>query len=281
MTSISGGLVWHWRAFQRRAQWEATCRQIAGFHRRHGPCSGTLVLLGCSAGWMLESAWLKGFHRIVAVDLDPWAPHLFALRHPQVARPLWIRANALARLDQLLGDYPDAFLLFDNMLGQQGLIAVEQGRSEAGSMQRIEHELGELGRRLAGRCWGSLHDCISGPVRRPQPMPGCRSERAFPAKPLLPITSALPALTAASTATVSSLSERCAAAAIETCHRVEHPRLLSRIAESGEVEPHGEWLDHLSAAIFPPALARQYLLWPFSATYWHWLEIGWVAAKAR
>jgi len=217
---------------------------------------------------MLESAWLKGFKRIIAVDLDPWAPRFFALRHPDVARPLWIRANALAHLDQLLGDYPDAFLLFDNMLGQQGLIAVEQGRCDAGSLQRIEHELGELRRRLAGRCWGSLHDCISGPVRRPRPTPGSRSETAFPAKP-------------ARRASFSPLGERCAAAAIEARQALEHPMLLSRIAEFGEAEPHGEWLDHLSASILPPTLSRQYLLWPFSATYWHWLEIGWVAAKVR
>ena len=42
------------------------------------------------------------------------------------------------------------------------------------------------------------------------------------------------------------------------------------------MQAHGEWLDHLTAGIFPAALARNYLLWRFSRTYWHWLEIGWV-----
>jgi hypothetical protein len=241
---------------------------------------------------MLESAWLKGFNRIIAVDLDPWASRFFTLRHPAVVRPLWIRANALAHLDELLGDYPDAFLLFDNMLGQQGLIAVEQGRSDAGSIQKIEHELGELRRRLAGRCWGSVHDCISGPVRRPRHTPGSRPEPAFPADPPLPVNLSVPAKQASSAkpsrsaksafrANSSAQGERCAAAAIEARHALEHSVLLSRIAECGEAEPYGEWLDHLSAAIFPPTLSRQYLLWPFSATYWHWLEIGWVPAKVR
>ena len=261
--TISGGWAWHWRALRRRSRWASTCQQIDTFHRQHGPRGGTLLLLGCSAGWMLSSAWLQTFGRIVAVDPDRWAPHLFALAHPRVARPAWIHADALADLARLLRCYPDASLLFDNMLGQQGLIAIDQGRGDARGLEEVEESLAGIKQRLAGRCWGSLHDCISGPVR-PQSAPRQSGSRENGSRE--------------NGSRENGFRENGSGGmpSIAVDRALNTSVLLSRIAASTGVQAHGEWLDHLTAGIFPATLARNYLLWRFSRTYWHWLEIGWV-----
>jgi len=277
VTSISGGWLWHWRALRRRSRWEPTCQQIDAFHRSYGPRSGTLLLLGCSAGWMLGSAWLQGFERIVAVDFDRLAPFFFRICHPRVARPLWIHVDALAHLDQLLAEFPDACVLFDNMLGQQGLIASDKGRDDAASLQSLEKDLGALKFRLEGRCWGSLHDCISGPVRKTftafRPAPREKAAKgAKPAAGAMPAVGAMPALDAMPAAG--------AMPALASEGPLGSKVLFARMGDFGAAEPYGEWLDHLSASIFPPTLARNYLLWPFSASYWHWLEIAWVGVDS-
>ncbi|NDE45093.1 MAG: hypothetical protein EB006_03500 [Betaproteobacteria bacterium] len=64
MSSISGGPVWHWRAWRRALPWQSTRDAINGYHQACGPKDGELLLLGCSAGWMLKRSWLKGKDRL-------------------------------------------------------------------------------------------------------------------------------------------------------------------------------------------------------------------------
>lgn len=45
-----------------------------------------------------------------------------------------------------------------------------------------------------------------------------------------------------------------------------------------QIQAMGTWSDHLTSCVFDEALACQYLAWPYSAEYSHWLQIGWVSA---
>lgn len=163
-------MVWHLRALRFRSRWTEFISHIGLWldSWRHG-CSG-LLLLGPSAGWCLPEAFLCGFQRIHAVELDPLAPRLFSLLHGAAlrrsgSRLSWQRADLFDELERLLDAYPDHAVLFSNVLGQHALHRREPGRAEA--------ELGALSLRLAGRRWASFHDRLSGawPQARPIPAP--------------------------------------------------------------------------------------------------------------
>jgi hypothetical protein len=243
VNSISGGTVWHWRAWQRDAQWQATREAIHRYHQANGPKEGELLLLGCSAGWMLNTSWLKGFTKLTAVDLDPLAGWLFSLRHRGLKHLQWHQADALEQLDALLLAHPKASILFDNMLGQQTLIHLHEGRSSEKELVVLEKDLAALKDRLRGRTWGSLHDRISGPVR----ISADRYKKYF-AKPLV----------------------------TESQNRQTNAQLMQTLGAFDEVIAYGEWLDHLTSRVFSLDAPRTYVLWPFAPSYWHWLELAWV-----
>jgi hypothetical protein len=246
VSSISGGPVWHWRAWRRALPWQSTRDAINGYHQACGPKDGELLLLGCSAGWMLKRSWLKGFSRLIAVDLDPLAKGLFRLRHRGLSQLLWKRADALEQLDTLLDTYPNAAILFDNMLGQQALISMHEGRSSEDELAALENALSGLKDRLRGRTWGSLHDRISGPVRIT-----AEEYKIYSKKPW-----------------------------VEHSDRLRsNAELMQDLAQSKALKAHGEWLDHLTTKVFCSDHPRAYVLWPFATGYWHWLELAWVKPK--
>jgi len=77
----TGGLNWHLHAFQSQKRWQATVTHIEHFLLHCQPRYKHLLLMGCSAGWMMPTKWLTQFDRIDAFDIDPLAQSLFNWRH--------------------------------------------------------------------------------------------------------------------------------------------------------------------------------------------------------
>jgi hypothetical protein len=239
----TGGLRWHVRAFLQRRRWRPTSALIADWLSSTRPVSSHLLLIGGSAGWMMSSAWLQRFRRIDLIDIDPHAAWLFRLNHGRALRVSgshlsFFQIDGLEALDRLLSESPEATIFFDNVLGQH-LYRVRD-------MARAESELQQIASRLKGRDWGSVHDLYSGPAD---------SNRAV-AQPVWRYH----ALNDAQGLVVDGLRET-------PMHRL----LLSQVGG------HDEWMDHLTAGIFPPGTPSQLIAWPFLPDYAHWLQAGWVA----
>jgi hypothetical protein len=192
---------------------------------------------------MLSTPWLKRFSRLIAVDLDPLAAWLFGIRHQGLQGLEWKKLNALNDLDTLLKLYPKASILFDNMLGQQALMSVDEGRFSESELAALERMLSELQVRLRGRTWGSLHDRLSGPVIMASDQYTKYIHAPFVRR-----------------------SDK---------HR-SNDELMSDLAAIDGLKAQGEWLDHLTSGVFTDDHARAYVLWPFAKDYWHWLELAWL-----
>jgi len=239
----SGGLPWHFRAWRSKALWSPTCGQLAAWLAKLQPKSKQLILLGPSAGWMLPSAWLQRFDYIHAIDLDPLAPRLFARRHGAALKAGGVRwqyqsANALTELPRLLQAYPQACVFFDNVLGQ---LRFHAPKGQDPQLFAAQH-LTQIKRHLKGREWGSVHDLLSGPAQ------GLAAGQDFP--------------------------HACEAMTSES--RPPAADTQPDTAWLAAARPHGQWLDHLTDAVFPPSTPLQNMAWAFKPRYWHWLQAGWV-----
>lgn len=153
-------LRWHARALLAQARWQRTRADIARWLAQAPAGFDELLLLGASAGWMMDDAFLARFRRIDAIDFEWAASPLFRLRHAGVIvsrriRVTFHRVEALDNLEHLLALRPRALVLFDNVLGQYTLTCRD--------IKQAERTLGDLKRRLQGRAWGSIHDALSGP----------------------------------------------------------------------------------------------------------------------
>lgn len=246
----SGGLAWHWRAWQQRKAWAPTRAAIADWLLSCQPRSQQLLLLGPSAGWMLPSDWLCQFESVTAVDIDPWAPRLFALRHGRQLRAAGVKwrydtRDALADLPTLLAEQPQACVFFDNLLGQMRFHAGKL--ASLADITAVEAKLQALVGLLTGREWGSLHDLLSGRVGKVLPPGGPGG-----AQNIQIVRSAI----------FSPVQ-----------HSVAGAELASGLIPEGAVSP---WLDHLTAKVLPPGLPVRRLAWAFRPDYWHVLEAGWV-----
>jgi len=151
----SGGLRWHLRALRHRLLHEPFRRAVAAFLEAWHPASAQLIVVGPSAGWFLPPQFLQRFSRLVLVDLDVSAPFFFHLRHGRRLRRggtelMWIGADFVVCLPQILAAHPGAAVLFCNVLGQLGV-----ERSD------YEQRLAQLPGWLEGREWGSFHDRYS------------------------------------------------------------------------------------------------------------------------
>ena len=159
--SPSGGLLWHWRAWRSQDQWRPVCAQISAWLDQVEPRSSELMLIGASAGWMMPTAWLQRFKRVLIWDIDGLAEPLFRWRHGAALKAsatelVFQRADALANLDSLLDAHPHACVLFDNVLGQV--------RFHFNDLDAVSDYIHKITQTLKGREWGSLHDAFSGPV---------------------------------------------------------------------------------------------------------------------
>jgi hypothetical protein len=142
----SGGLGYHLRAWRHAdGLWRSFRRTVAGWLADWAPPTDHLVLIGPSAGYSLDDAFLARFSRITALEPDPLARWLFRRRFPGT-RIDW--AGALDDPAQLPRRHPDAAYLFCNLLGQ-----TLQG-SRTGWAATITDA-------LAGQHWASYHEIVS------------------------------------------------------------------------------------------------------------------------
>jgi hypothetical protein len=156
-------LNWHMQAFQSRERWQPTVTHITDFLMLCQPRHKHLLLIGCSAGWMMPTAWLTQFDRIDAYDLDPSARGLFNWRHGPALKESNIqithhRQDAMQHLPEILAKHPQASIWFDNMLGQHLYRIRDQ--------LQVAQDLRALKTTLKGRDWGSVHDLLSGPTQQ-------------------------------------------------------------------------------------------------------------------
>lgn len=246
----SGGLAWHWRAWREGKAWAPTRAAIADWLASCQPRSRHLLLVGPSAGWMLPTDWLRRFESVTAIDIDPWAKRLFALRHGRqltAAGVAWRyeTQDALANLPALLAEQPQACVLFDNLLGQLRFHVSKL--ASAADIAAVEARLQALVGQLAGREWGSLHDLLSGRVGKVLPSAGVGG-----AKNIQIVRSAIfPPVQ----------------------NGVAGAKLASGLIPLGAASP---WLDHLTAKVLPPGVPVRRMAWAFRPDYWHVLEAGWV-----
>lgn len=233
----TGGLNWHWHAWQSRRQWQPTMAAIARFLAAAPVNSRHLLLIGGSAGWMMPTGWLQQFERIDAYDIDPFAPWLFRQLHglalDESGTPVHHhRLDAMQHLEGLLHAHPKACIWFDNMLGQH--------RYRVRDEVQTERELHALATRLAGRSWGSVHDLYSG-------------------------SSAL-TLDAAHFASLARTDV--------PAEQLDEAFMQDLLQKS---QAQGVWNDHVTSGVFPPGTRTWLMPWSFRPGYWHWLQAGWVS----
>jgi hypothetical protein len=246
----SGGLFWHLHAWRHQAQWSATCADIAQWLGQMPPSKDVhseLVIVGASAGWMMPSAWLQGFHTVTTFDLDRWAAPLFRLRHGAALRASGTAlqcntADALTNLDAVLQAHPRALVLFDNVLGQL--------RFHTPSVDEASRRIETITARMHGRRWGSVHDAFSG--RTQGHIQGRKGSASAPVMQ-------------------RSLQPRAPAASQAATRPVELGRF------SRQLHAQGEWLDHLTDHVFPEGTAVHHIAWPYRPGYCHWLQAGWIS----
>ncbi|MFZ2738136.1 MAG: hypothetical protein WBI20_11075 [Burkholderiaceae bacterium] len=242
--NLTGGLLWHWRAWQRQSQWQEACTRIAQWLDQVQPVHQELLIIGASAGWMMPVRWLQGFKKVTTFDTDRWAAPLFRWRHGRNLQASGTQlqchtSDALTPLDTVLRTHPKAAVLFDNVLGQL--------RFQQPSIDQTTARIEKITRSLRSREWGSVHDAYSGPLA--------------PARSATPTPYRKPS-------TQEDLTNHLAQTQV---------RLAPEIATfSAGYQPQGEWLDHLTSKVFPSGTPVHHIAWPYSPDYGHWLQAGWV-----
>ncbi len=232
----TGGLNWHLHAFQSHNRWQPTVTHIEHFLMHCQPRYKDLLLMGCSAGWMMPTAWLTQFDCIYAYDIDPLAHHLFNWRHGQALHKsntqiTHHRQDAMAHLPEILTKHSQASIWFDNMLGQHRY----RIRDEA----LVEKELRALKTTLTGRDWGSVHDLLSGPTQQ-----FARSQDA-----------------------------RMQDVRHSVFPRDMNATYSQSLVQS--LQAQGIWFDHLTSHVFTDETPTALIPWEFKPHYWHWLQAGW------
>lgn len=245
----TGGLNWHLHAAASQNRWRGTQQLIDRFLARVHPPERQLLLIGGSAGWMMSTAWLTCFERIEVIDIDPLSPWLFGRRHGAALKQAgcrwqFHRQDGIAGLPALLKAFPQAFVWFDNVLGQL--------RYRLDDEAALERQLGQLQHWLQGRSWGSVHDLYSGPISDPLPLdlqPLCQD------------------------------AEHGEGSESGPAYRVDRrPIALDDLGQVllQRVRAEGIWQDHCTGVVFPPGTAVQLIPWGFKPRYCHWLELGWI-----
>jgi hypothetical protein len=249
----TGGLNWHLHAATSQRRWRGTQQEIDRFLSRVQPVERRLLLVGGSAGWMMSTAWLSCFEQVDVIDIDPIAPWLFARRHGAAlskagTRWQFHRQDGIAGLPALLRQFPDAFVWFDNVLGQL--------RYRLDDEAALERQLAQLQHWLRHRSWGSVHDLLSGPT-----------------------DSNLPDSV---TALCASAEQASTSAEGQVHYRMNREfttqddlgqQLLQR------VDAGGIWQDHCTGVVFPPGTNVRFIPWGFKPRYCHWLALGWQPAS--
>ena len=152
----SGGLLYHLRAWRyRTALWAPFHAQVAQWLSSWKPKSSHLVLIGPSGGYALNEGFLGRFDRISVVEPDVLARTVLRHRFPQQPFAFDPRSG-LADADGfawLAKAYPDAALLFCNLLGQR-LEGQGEGFDRQAWLKRMPQD-------LIHHDWASWHDLAS------------------------------------------------------------------------------------------------------------------------
>jgi hypothetical protein len=234
----TGGLNWHVHAFQSQKRWQHTVAHIEHFLVHCQPRHTHLLLMGCSAGWMMPTEWLTQFTQIDAYDIDPLAQRLFNWRHGRALRNSQThithhRQDAMEHLPELLAKHPQASIWFDNMLGQH--------RYRIRDEVQVEQDLRALKTTLAGRDWGSVHDLLSGP-----------------------------------TLATHAQNLRLQDIRHNIYPRDMDAAFNQSLVQS--LQAQGIWFDHLTSHVFADDAPTTLIPWEFKPHYWHWLQAGWVTS---
>ena len=234
----TGGLNWHVHAFQSQKRWQPTVAHIEHFLVRCQPHHTHLLLMGCSAGWMMPTEWLTQFTQIDAYDIDPLAQRLFNWRHGRALRNSQThithhRQDAMEHLPELLAKHPQASIWFDNMLGQH--------RYRIRDEVQVEQDLRALKTTLAGRDWGSVHDLLSGPTLA----------------------------TRAQNLRLQDIRHNIYPRDMDAAFNQSLVQSL---------QAQGIWFDHLTSHVFADDAPTTLIPWEFKPHYWHWLQAGWVTS---
>lgn len=160
--SPSGGLTYHLRALRwRHRLWAPFRARVAAWLAAWQPPCSELLLLGPSAGYTLDPAFLARFAAIHTVEPDPLARWLLRRRFPGLPlRFLDLQAFDEAGPARLAAGHPAAAILFANLLGQ-----VHDTDATAALAPRLVAA-------LAGRHWASYHDLLSASARPTRPCAG-------------------------------------------------------------------------------------------------------------
>ncbi len=148
----SGGLGYHLRALRfRHSLWAPYIATVQRWLHDWRPPTDTLVVVGPSAGYALDAAFLARFRSVRALEPDPLARFLLRRRFAQIA---W----HFDRLDclhdgggpgALAAAYPQAAILFANVLGQAlDPALLPAWRGALADALRLHH-------------WASWHDVLS------------------------------------------------------------------------------------------------------------------------
>jgi hypothetical protein len=156
LLQASGGLIYHARAWRGgRGAWAPFHRAVRAWLAAWRPASQHLVLVGPSAGYALEAAFLARFERVTVLEPDPLARWLLGRRFPNLSLDFaaaggWVRPGGF---DALARRFDRAAVLFCNLLGQ----------TLEGAPAGLDRQawLAELAPALAGRDWASWHDLAS------------------------------------------------------------------------------------------------------------------------
>lgn len=166
--SATGGIVYHSRALRHRNAWHEPRRKISQkLLEWHHP-ENKLILLGSSAGYLIETEFLKSLHRdSTAYDLDPLGLWLLKQRSPirtKIQNIFGQEELDLNFLSQILSEHQGSDFVFCNILGQLSV-----GYKEP--KQGWESFWTELISLLSDHRWFSFHDRLSGQFKLKNKLP--------------------------------------------------------------------------------------------------------------
>ncbi|MEC5398599.1 hypothetical protein [Uliginosibacterium sp. H1] len=170
----SGGLRYHLRALRYRGRlWRDFIDSLGAWQESWHPPLQRLVVIGPSAGYCLSAALLTRFEEVVALEPDRLARSLLPRRFRGVR---WrfddLDCFAPGGLKALAWRYPDAALLFANVIGQ---------RTDDTNADELR---GNLRDQLADHHWASWHDVVS-TARKPDQQLTARLSQDLPLESLL------------------------------------------------------------------------------------------------
>ncbi len=168
----SGGFFYHYLALRfSRSLWQNFCQDVSRWLEAWNPSSAELIIFGSSAGYSLPKIFLNRFTRVIVVEPDPLARMLLKRRFPKAKFEFEVDRSLLAplpkdfvgssskaaveKLSRFLSKYPNAAVLFANVLGQ---LPHEFPHL---SDEVFSSHLIAIRSSVKGREWASYHDILS------------------------------------------------------------------------------------------------------------------------